>query len=184
MKKTVMLPLSALAIVALFATLAMAAQPGPGKGPGANRPQWTQEQIDAADAVFDKYADKAEPLQVKLYSRNMELQALVNAGTTDRKAIQELVQEIADLRSQLRDLRGDMHEELAKATGIDFPAFGRGFGQGMGFGHGWGMMGPGNGQGYGQGYGPCGGGQGWGMGPGYGQGYGQGYGRGYGPCWQ
>jgi zinc resistance-associated protein len=134
---------------------------GPGYGPGAAFSQLTPEKQAEAKAVVDKYQPQFETIRNQIWAKRSVLQAMVNGGKADEKAITKLVTDISNLRNEMRDQRSAMSEELVKATGIAAfgacpgPGYGRDFDGGRGHGmYGQGMYGQGmNGQGYGRGMG-------------------------------
>lgn len=129
---------------------------GPGYGPNAAYSQLTPEKQAEVQAIFDKYEPQFEGVRNQMWAKRSVLQAMVNGGKADEKAITGLVNDISKLRDQMWNLRKAMSDELVKATGIaafgacpryaqnDCPGYGDGPGQGrqdrmapgMGFGRG------------------------------------------------
>ncbi|MGE4423763.1 MAG: Spy/CpxP family protein refolding chaperone [Pseudodesulfovibrio sp.] len=127
---------------------------GPGYGPGAAYSQLTPEKQAEVKAVVDKYEPQFETVRNQIWAKRSTLQAMVNGGQADEKAITKLVTDISSLRNKMGDLRAAMSDELVKATGIaafgtcpgpyargydadDAPGQGHGmYGQGMMYGHG------------------------------------------------
>lgn len=131
---------------------------GPGYGQAKGFAQLTPEKQAEVQAVYDKFAPQFDKLREQMWTKRSTLQAMVNGGKADEKAIGGLVSDISKLRTQMWDLRKGMSDELVKVTGItDFGGFGTcpRYGQndcpGYGDGQGRGM---GRGQGRGMGYGP------------------------------
>ncbi|OIQ49315.1 zinc resistance protein [Pseudodesulfovibrio hydrargyri] len=165
--------ISALAAVLVLGMAAFAAAgpnagrgfAGPCGGPGfgAAYSQLTPEKQAEVKAVVDKYQPQFEAVRNQIWAKRSVLQAMINGGQADEKAITKLVTDISGLRNKMRDLRGTMSDELVKTTGIaafgacpgpgygrdfdgDGPFQGRGMGgQGMMDGHG--MYGHGMGRG-------------------------------------
>ncbi|MEZ7198756.1 Spy/CpxP family protein refolding chaperone [Pseudodesulfovibrio karagichevae] len=162
-KKHITIPALAAVLVLGMAAFAVAgpghgyagACGGPGYGPGAAYSQLTPEKQAEVKAVADKYEPQFETVRNQIWAKRSVLQAMVNGGQADEKAITKLVTDISSLRNKMRDLRAAMSDELVKATGItgfgtcagygrgydadDAPGQGRGmYGQGMMQGHGMG----------------------------------------------
>jgi zinc resistance-associated protein len=135
------------------------AGPCGGPGYGAAYSQLTPEKQAEVKAVVDKYQPQFETVRNQIWAKRSVLQAMINGGQADEKAITKLVTDISSLRNKLRDLRGAMSDELVKTTGIASfgtcpgPGYGRGFDGDDGPFQGRGMHGPGmmNGQGMGRG---------------------------------
>ncbi|EGB14880.1 zinc resistance-associated protein [Pseudodesulfovibrio mercurii] len=126
---------------------------GPGSGPGAAYSQLTPEKQAEVKAVFDKYEPQFEAVRNQMWAKRSVLQAMVNGGNADEKAITKLVNDISEQRNKMRDLRVAMSDELVKTTGIAAfgtcpgPGYGRGFDADDGPGQGRGMYGRGMGRG-------------------------------------
>lgn len=115
---------------------------GPGNGPAAQT--LTPEQQEAAQAIFDRHEEKIDTLRDQIWSRNVELQAMVNAG--DRDAVNQLTAQITSLRDQLRSEHEAIAAELNDAGIESAYGSGRGFGRGgRGLGMGYGRGGNGRG---------------------------------------
>lgn len=157
------LTISALAAVLVLGMAAFAvagpgagAGRGPGCGQGALYSQLTPEKQAEANAIFDKYEPQFEGIRNQMWAKRSVLQAMVNGGNADEKAITKLVNDISKLRDQMRDLRKAMSDELVQATGLtafgdfgpcqryaqtDCPGYGQNQGRmGNGMGYGRGMM--------------------------------------------
>ncbi|CCH48863.1 Spy/CpxP family protein refolding chaperone [Pseudodesulfovibrio piezophilus] len=122
-----------------------------GNGPNSAYSQLSPEKQAAADKIFQKYADQMSELRTAMWTKHSTLQAMINGGDANEKKIGKLTSEISELRDKMRDMRGQMGEELAQATGITFaggfggcpsygedgcPGFGGPMGPGFGRGHG------------------------------------------------
>ncbi len=137
-KKTAILSLAALALIALAAV----AQAGPGFGRAYN--QLTPEKQAAADKVIAKHEKKLNDLSEQYWAKRTELDALSASGKAERADIQALVAEMSKIRGQIADEHKALSAELTKETGVEF-------GQSSGMGPG---MGRGGCPGYGGGAGP------------------------------
>ena len=153
MKKTTIVGLGLILVVALVATVALAW--GPGFGPGFGRgfggpaygvppiPDLTAEQSAQIQALRDGFLKETEPLQKELYAKGQELRQLWSTPNADPAAIKAKQDEIFGLRTQLQEkatsLRLEIRKVLTPEQLAQLPAAGRGFGPGMGFGP---MMGP------------------------------------------
>ena len=149
MKKTIIIGLSLVVVLALAATMALARGPGFGRGFGGPSygsppiPNLTAEQSAQIQALRDGFLKETEPLQKELYAKGQELRQLWATPDADVAAIKAKQGEISDLRSELQEkatnLRLEIRKVLTPEQLAQLPAAGRGFGRGMGFGR---MMGP------------------------------------------
>jgi len=153
MKKTTIVGLGLILVLALVATVALAW--GPGFGPGFGRgfgglaygvppiPNLTAEQSAQIQVLRDGFLKESEPLQKELYAKGQELRQLWSIPNVDPAAIKAKQGEISDLRSELQEkatnLRLEIRKILTPEQLAQLPAAGRGFGPGMGFSP---MMGP------------------------------------------
>lgn len=122
---------------------------GPGNGPRAAFSQLTPEKQAEARAVMDKYEPEFETIRNHIWAKRSVLQAMINGGQADEKAITKLITDISSLRNKMRDLRAARADELVQATGIaafgvrPCPGFGQWGGPDDGPGQGNRMRGPG-----------------------------------------
>jgi len=163
MRKTTILGLALILVVALVATVAFAW--GPGFGPGFGRgfrgpaygvppiPNLTTEQSTRIQALRDGFLKEIEPVQKELYAKAQEFRNLWQSSNSDQATIAAKQKEMVDLRAQLQGRATNLGLEIRKALTPEqlaqLPAFnqGAGFGPGPGFGpRGFGprmgMMGP------------------------------------------
>lgn len=100
------------------------------------------EKQDAYEAMMKDYYNRLSPLQDKLESKRIELDALSRNPNAKPETISALAQEVAQLRSQLRSERLSLNDKMEKEIGI---RAGRGMrggsggyhhGGGYGYGHG------------------------------------------------
>jgi len=150
MKKTTIVGLGLILVLALVATVALAW--GPGFGPGFGRgfggpaygvppiPNLTAEQSAQIQALRDSFLKEIEPLQKELYTKGTELRNLWQSPNPDQAAIAAKQKEIFNLQSQLQDKATNLGLEIRKVLTPEqlaqLPAFsqGAGFGPGVGFG--------------------------------------------------
>ena len=150
MKKTTIVGLGLILVVALVATVALAW--GPGFGPGFGRgfggpaygvppiPNLTAEQSARIQALRDGFLKEIEPLQKELYTKGTELRNLWQSPNPDKAAIAAKQKEIFNLQSQLQEKATNLGLEIRKVLTPEqlaqMPAFsqGGGFGPGTGFG--------------------------------------------------
>jgi Spy/CpxP family protein refolding chaperone len=153
MKKTTIVGLGLILVLALAATVALAW--GPGFGPGFGRgfrgpgygippiPNLTAEQSAQIQALRDGFLKEIEPLQKELYEKGQEFRNLWQSPNPDQAAIAAKQKEIFNLQAQLQEKATNLGLEIRKVLTPEqlaqMPAAGRGFGPGMGFGP---MMGP------------------------------------------
>jgi Spy/CpxP family protein refolding chaperone len=156
MKKTTIVGLGLILVVALVATVALAR--GPGFGPGFGRgfggpaygtppiPNLTAEQSAQIQALRDDFLKEIEPLQKDLLSKRTELRSLWSNPNSDPAAITAKQKEIWDLQSKLQEKAASLGLEIRKMLTPEqiaqLPAFGPGPGFGPGRGFGPPMMGP------------------------------------------
>lgn len=62
----------------------------------------TQEQMDKADALFEEFQGKMQPLRDQIWVKHQELEAAQNASNPDQAAVSKTAQEIVSLRDQMR----------------------------------------------------------------------------------
>ena len=156
MKKTTIVGLGLILVVALAATVALAR--GPGFGPGFGRgfggpaygtppiPNLTAEQSAQIQALRDVFLKEIEPLQKDLLAKRTELRSLWSNPNSDPAAITAKQKEIWDLQSKLQEKAASLGLEIRKMLTPEqiaqLPAFGPGPGFGPGRGFGPPMMGP------------------------------------------
>ncbi len=150
MKKTTIVGLGLILVVALAATVALAW--GPGFGPGFGRgfrgpaygvppiPNLTAEQSAQIQASRDGFLKEVEPFQKELYAMGTELRNLWQSPNPDQAAIAAKQKEIFNLQAQLQEKATNLGLEIRKLLTPEqlaqLPAFsqGAGFGPGPGFG--------------------------------------------------
>jgi Spy/CpxP family protein refolding chaperone len=168
MKKTTIVGLGLILVLALVATVALAWGPGfgPGFGRGPGRgfggpaygsppiPNLTAEQSAQIQVLRDGFLKEIEPLQKELYEKGQEFRNLWQSPNPDQAAITARQKEIFNLRSQMQEKGTSLGLEIRKVLTPEqlaqLPAFnqdagfgpGEGFGPGMGFGPRMGMRGP------------------------------------------
>jgi len=164
MKKTTIVGLGLILVLALVATVALAW--GPGFGPGFGRgfggpaygvppiPNLTAEQSAQIQALRDGFLKEIEPLQKELYEKGQEFRNLWQSPNPAQAAIAARQKEIFNLRSQIQEKGTSLGLEIRKVLTPEqlaqLPAFsqgvgfgpGAGFGPGMGFGPRMGMRSP------------------------------------------
>jgi Spy/CpxP family protein refolding chaperone len=164
MKKTTIVGLGLILVLALVATVALAW--GLGFGPGFGRgfggpafgvppiPNLTAEQSAQIQVLRDGFLKEIEPLQKELYTKGTELRNLWQSPNPDQATIAAEQKEIFNLQSQLQEKATNLGFEIRKVLTAEqlaqLPAFsqgggfgpGVGFGPGMGFGPRMGMRGP------------------------------------------
>jgi zinc resistance-associated protein len=158
MKKTTIVGLGLILVLALVATVALAW--GPGFGPGFGRgfggpaygvppiPNLTAEQSAQIQALRDGFLEEIEPLQKELYEKGQKFRNLWQSQNPDQAAVTAKQKEIFNLQSQLQEKATNLGLEIRKVLTPDqlaqLPAFGPGvgFGPSMGFGPRMGMRGP------------------------------------------
>jgi Spy/CpxP family protein refolding chaperone len=163
MKKTTIVGLGLILVLALVATVALAW--GPGFGPGFGRgfggsaygsppiPNLTADQSAQIQALRDGFLKEIEPLQEELYTKGTELRNLWQSPNPDQTAVAARQKEMFDLRSQLQEKASNLGLEIRKVLTPEqlaqLPALNQGAGFGPGAGYGprgfgprMGMMGP------------------------------------------
>jgi Spy/CpxP family protein refolding chaperone len=151
MKKTTIVGLGLILVLAFVASVALAWGPGfgpPGFGRGFGGPAFgsppipnlTAEQSAQVQALRDGFLKEIEPLQKELYANGQELRTLWSSPNPDQAAIAAKQKEIFNLQSQFREKTASLGLEIRKVLTPDqlaqMPAFsqGAGFGPGPGFG--------------------------------------------------
>jgi Spy/CpxP family protein refolding chaperone len=167
MKKTTIVGLGLILVLALVATVALAWGPGfgPGFGRGPGRgfggpafgsspiPNLTAEQSAQIQALRDGFLKEIGPLQEELYAKGQEFRNLWQSPNPDQAAISAKQKEMIDLQTQFQEKATNLGLEIRKVLTPEqlaqLPAFNQGaeFGPGAGFGpRGFGprmgMMGP------------------------------------------
>ena len=150
MKKTTIVGLGLILVLALVATVALAW--GPGFGPGFGRgfggpaygvppiPNLTAEQSAQIQALRDGFLKEIEPLQKELYTKGTELRNLWQSPNPDQATIAAKQKEMFNLQSQLQEKATNIGLQVRKLLTPEqlaqMPAFsqGAGFGPGTGFG--------------------------------------------------
>jgi Spy/CpxP family protein refolding chaperone len=150
MKKTTIVGLGLILLLALVATVALAW--GPGFGPGFGRgfggpafgsppiPNLTADQSAQIQALRDGFLKEIEPFQKELYAKGQEFRNLWQSPNPDQAAIAAKQKEIFNVQSQLQDKATNLGLEIRKVLTPEqlaqLPAFGTGggFGPPRGFG--------------------------------------------------
>ena len=164
MKKTTIVGLGLILVLALAATVALAW--GPGFGPGFGRgfggpafgfppiPNLTAEQSSKIQTLREASLKEVEPLQKDLWTKKTEFRNLWLSSDADPAVITAKQKEIFDLQSKLQEKATNLGLEIRKVLTPEqlaqLPTFsqgmgfgpGAGFGPGMGFGPRMGMRGP------------------------------------------
>jgi Spy/CpxP family protein refolding chaperone len=158
MKKTAIVGLGLILVLAFVATVALAW--GPGFGPGFGRgfagpafgsppiPNLTAEQSDQIQALRDSFLKEIEPLQKELYAKGQEFRNLWQSPNPEEATIAAKQKEMFNLQSQIQERGTRLGLEIRKVFTPEqlaqLPAFnqGAGFGSGMGSGPRMGMRGP------------------------------------------
>ncbi len=149
MKKTTIVGLGLILVLALVATVALAR--GPGFGPGFGRffggpaygvppiPNLTAEQSAQIQVLRDGFLKEIEPLQKELYAKGTELRNLWQSPNPDQTTVAAKQKEMFTLRSQIQEKATNLGLEIRKVLTPEqlaqLPAFnqGAGFGPGAGF---------------------------------------------------
>ncbi len=148
-KKQILIGLAALMLLSLAAV----AYAGP-YGNNQNFQQLTPEKQEVARKIVDNFRDEMVPLRDQLWSKQAELDALVQAKLATKKDVKSMISDIGDIRTKITQKRDAFRSELEKETGLAF--FGRGNGDCYGNGRGYGGgNGGGRGSGNGNGSGGC-----------------------------
>jgi Spy/CpxP family protein refolding chaperone len=150
MKKTTIVGLGLILVLALVATVALAW--GPGFGPGFGRglrgpafgvppiPNLTGEQSAQIQALRDGFLKEIEPLQKELYEKGQEFRNLWQSPNPDQTTVAAKQKEMIDLWTQLQGKATNLGLEIRKVLTPEqlaqLPAFSQGarFGPGAGFG--------------------------------------------------
>jgi zinc resistance-associated protein len=117
-----------------------------GSGPGgqAAYDSLTPDKQALYDKIVAEADGKMTPLRDKLFAKQAELNAMYNNPSTDPAAVGKTAGEVAQLRTQLRNLHIELSQRLEKEVGLK-SGFGRGhrggFHRGGGYHMGGGMMG-------------------------------------------
>lgn len=118
------------ALVILAAPFAADARPFGHNGPGYHDGQgshWSQmqqlpqEKRDQLQAMRLEQRKKMQPIRDQLWAKQTLLDALSRNPKAEPKDITALVDEIAALRSQLRDARIAFADKVKKEIGLDMP---------------------------------------------------------------
>jgi zinc resistance-associated protein len=140
-----------LAAVAMLA-VAAAAWAGPGRGFGQGRggcgyaaADLTPEQQAALDKDTEAYREAMAPLGRELYAKQASLQAELAQTKIDRKKVDALAAEVADLRTRMDRQRLTYRADMAEKYGL-VGGFGAGCQGGPGQGRGQNCAGPGQGR--------------------------------------
>jgi Spy/CpxP family protein refolding chaperone len=164
MKKTIIVGLGLVLLLALVTTVALAWGPGfrPGFGWGFGGPavgvppipNLTAEQSAQIRVLREAFLKEIEPLQKELYTKGPELRSLWQSPNPEQAAIAAKQKEIFDLQLKLQEKATNLGIEIRKMLTPEqlaqLPAFSQGtgfgssagFGPGMGFGPRMGMRGP------------------------------------------
>ncbi|SBW04689.1 conserved exported hypothetical protein [uncultured delta proteobacterium] len=140
-------------LAALVMTMPLAAQARPGgHGPGPDGPGgWCQtlpqEQRDAVWKLMQEHRAKMQPIRDQLWIKSRTLDALSGNSKVEPKDIEKMVNEMAALRTQLREEHKAFADRVKKETGVDLPGAGCGMGMGGGYGRHGGGDGPRGGHG-------------------------------------
>lgn len=103
----------------------------------------TPDQKAKLDELEDKFSSETRELRSQLWSKQEELEDVMEASTPDVERAKALQKEITDLRAKLSDKRLDYELEARKIAPEAGTKYGRGYGRGMrGFGPGRGPYGP------------------------------------------
>ena len=152
MKKTTIIGLGLILVLALVATVALAW--GPGFGPGFGRglggpaygvppiPNLTAEQSAQIQALRDGFLKEIEPLQKELYTKGTELRGLWQSPNPDQATVAAKQKEMFNLRSQLQEKATNLGLEIRKVLTPEQLAQLPAFNQGAGFGPGAGLRPP------------------------------------------
>ena len=146
MKKTTIIGLSLVMVVALMATAAFAWGPGRGYGMGPGYgtptiPNLTAEQSSQIQVLQKAHLDEIAPLREELFKKSTELRSLWLSQNPDQAAITAKQKEILNLQSKLQEKGTNLRLETRKLLTPEQQAQIGTFGYGMGFGPGMGKMG-------------------------------------------
>ena len=141
MKKTMIVGLSLVVVLALMATVALAWGPGRGygMGPGCGPPaipNLTAEQSSQTQALQKAHMDEIAPLQEELLKKRTELRSLWLTPNPDQAAITAKQKETLNLQSKLQEkatnLRLETRKLLTPEQQAQLATYGPGFGPRMG----------------------------------------------------
>ena len=90
---------------------------GGGKGKSQHE-RLSPEQQAKYDAVLKAHREKMAPLTEKMMARRLELDALTGNANADPKRIATLAEEIASLRTQARQERRALNDQLKSEVGL------------------------------------------------------------------
>ncbi len=141
-------------IISLAAVLALSLAAVAYAGPNSSKnfQQLTPEKQEIARKLVDNFREETTPLRDQLWSKQAELDALVQAKLVTKDDIKSMIGEIADIRSKITQKREAFRAELEQETGLaSLGRGGSGYGRGNNGGRGGGSGG--NGRGGGGGYG-------------------------------
>jgi Spy/CpxP family protein refolding chaperone len=146
MKKTTIIGLSLVMVVALMATAAFAWGPGRGYGMGPGYgtpaiPNLTAEQSSQIQVLQKAHLDEIAPLREELFKKSTELRSLWLIQNPDQAAITAKQKEILNLQTKLQEKGTNFRLETRKLLTPEQQAQIGTFGYGMGFGPGMGKMG-------------------------------------------
>jgi Spy/CpxP family protein refolding chaperone len=146
MKKTTIVGLGLILVVALVATVALAW--GPGFGPGFGRgfggpaygvppiPNLTAEQSAQIQALQKAHLDEIAPLRDELLKKGAELRSLWSTPNPDQAAITAKQKDILNLQTKLQEKGTNFRLEISKLLTPEQQAqsatYGSGFGPRMG----------------------------------------------------
>jgi len=141
MKKTTIIGLSLVMVVALMATAAFAWGPGRGYGMGPGYgtpaiPNLTAEQSSNFQALQKAHLDEIAPLREELFKKSTELRSLWLSQNPDQAAITAKQKEILNLQTKLQEKGTNFRLEISKLLTPEQQAqlatYGSGFGPRMG----------------------------------------------------
>jgi len=141
MKKTTIIGLSLVMVVALMATAAFAWGPGRGYGMGPGYgtpaiPNLTAEQSSQIQVLQKAHLDEIAPLREELFKKSTELRSLWLIQNPDQAKITALQKEILNLNSKLQEkgtnLRLEIRKVLTPEQQAQMSLYGPGMGRGMG----------------------------------------------------
>ena len=141
MKKTTIIGLSLVMVVALMATAAFAWGPGRGYGMGPGYgtpaiPNLTAEQSSQIQVLQKAHLDEIAPLREELFKKSTELRSLWLIQNPDQAAITAKQKEILNLQTNLQEKGTNFRLEISKLLTPEQQAqlatYGSGFGPRMG----------------------------------------------------
>jgi Spy/CpxP family protein refolding chaperone len=141
MKKTTIIDLSLVMVVALMATAAFAWGPGRGYGMGPGYgtpaiPNLTAEQSSQIQVLQKAHLDEIAPLREELFKKSTELRSLWLIQNPDQAAITAKQKEILNLQTKLQEKGTNFRLEISKLLTPEQQAqlatYGSGFGPRMG----------------------------------------------------